>query len=119
MQPDVKRWLDLAVDHADAVNATAAIARFRGRCAEKLGVPVRSYEVVIQDDENLLAVAERVRPRFSYHMESLGLPREGSPAVFFSVFAGSGLYFLEATTTMALFAEVQDAAHPPLMLPGR
>jgi hypothetical protein len=114
----VSRWLSLAFDETEAIHATAAIGHHRGERAAVVERP-RSYEVVVGPDETLLMVAERVMPRFAYHMECLGLPRAGNEGVFFSVFFGERIYFIRCGETVPLFEDVIRKAHPPLMLPGR
>ncbi|MEW5847218.1 MAG: STAUR_1299 family protein [Myxococcota bacterium] len=114
-------WLDLAFDSTNALHATAAIGHHRAQRAEELRAEVRSYEVVVKPEESLPDVAERVAPKFAYHMEALGLPRNGGPRMFFSVFLGDRLHFITAEDTMRLFDELiaENRVARSLLLPGR
>jgi len=96
-----------AFERAPAAEANAAITRVR----EKRGERVRSFELVVPPDAGLAWLERELVPRFVYHAESLGIRPPKYPGIFFSLFVGAELLFLDAAEVMAFAAERLGLTH--------
>jgi hypothetical protein len=120
MTVSLDEWLSLAFDQVDARKATTAIGKHRD-AREQHSPHAMSYEIVVNPGESLADVLSRVIPTFEYHMRAKHLAPHGSKGVFFSVFVGERLYFLDSMVTLDTWVRMrreQAAEETLLMLPG-
>lgn len=87
-----------------AADANEAMARLREERGSETAVAL-SYEAVIPDRADLVALAEKLLPRLVYFLDCRGAPLPRAPGVFVSLFHGAQLHFLEVQDVIEVLGQ--------------